>query len=153
MGNISRRDLFRQFVPVISTAAIPPIAAMAAPSVVERAAVRPSEFLKMSPTLTRYYEQYELPLYLLEPRAKAAWRLSQKLQNDPQHAPHGRRDYDYWMRLAARNLSRTQVLKENLTKEYLAPGAMAEYKTIVAAIGEDVIAEYEWGMAQPPLLY
>jgi len=62
MGNISRRDLLTHLAPAISATAIPPIASTAATNLVERARVGPSEFLKMSPTLTLYYERYGLPV-------------------------------------------------------------------------------------------
>lgn len=47
--------------------------------------------------------------------------------------------------MAACELRRVSRLKETGT-----PEALAEFQTIAAVIGEDVIAQYEWGIAQPP---
>ena len=50
--------------------------------------------------------------------------------------------------MARRDLNRLRVLKDVRT-----PRAAAEFARVVAILGEDVVAEHQWGISQTPMYY
>jgi hypothetical protein len=148
---LSRRELVRQAAVVAAAVAVAPrlastTAALCSPRIA--AYGEPSKFLRRSPVLMGHYTEYRIPLYLLEPLAKAAWRLRKQFDQSPPHSYWCGNNFDYWTEMAGRELWRLHRLKETGT-----PETMAEYQRIAAVIGEDVISEFEWGISQPPVHY
>ena len=141
----------RKFVRLVAAASISaPSVSMAQPTIIALIGAfgEPSEFLKMSPTWLSYYTRYRLPLYLLEPHAKAAWRMQQRLRDTSPHLWWAKDDFDYWITQAGMQLGRARSLMNKGS-----PEAFAGWETIIDLVGEDVFAEYLWGQAQPPVHY